>query len=128
MILSFQETFVPAVVAGTKPHTIRAGQRWREGMSIQFYQNARQKSMAKIRPNDVARVVQEIKVEQPERYLGPPKQPIISIDGRQLTAIECTTLAHSDGFDSVEELVRFLAMLHSLPFTGQLIGWTDLRY
>jgi len=128
MILGFKDRFVAAVTDGTKPHTIRAGSKWRQGMSIQFYENVRQASMRKFRPDAVATVVQAIHVVKPERYLGPPKPPIITIDGRQLSAIECTTLAHSDGFDSVEDLVWFLAKLHTLPFTGQLIGWTDLKY
>lgn len=128
MILGFQDRFVPAVTDGTKPHTIRAGRKWRVGMGIQFYQHVRQASMTKFRPDAVATVVQAIRVEQRERYLGPPQQPLITIDGRLLTAIECVTLAHSDGFDSVEELVQFLNRLHTLPFDGQLIVWTDLRY
>jgi hypothetical protein len=128
MILGFKETFVPAVADGTKPHTIRRGQNWRAGMSIQFYRNVRQASMAKIRPDAVAVSVQEIKVVRPERYLGAPIEPTISVDGRQLTPLECQELARRDGFADLDELLRFICQLHSLPFTGQLIHWTDLRY
>jgi len=128
MILGFKSAFVPAVVAGTKPHTIRRGTRWRVGMSIQFYQNARQKTMAKIRPNAVATVVQKIEVTRPERFLGPPREPVILIDDRQLTPLECQELARRDGFDDLDELLRFLSNGYGFPFTGQLIGWTDLRY
>ena len=31
MILGFDEAFAPLIVAGTKIHTIRAGQRWQAG-------------------------------------------------------------------------------------------------
>ena len=128
MILSFKQCFVPAVVAGTKPHTIRRGTRWRVGMSIQFYKDARQKTMEKIRSNAVALVVQEIKVTRPERYLGPPREPVILIDGRQLTPLESQELARRDGFDDLDGLLSFLSNGYGFPFTGQLIGWTDLRY
>jgi hypothetical protein len=128
MILGFKAEFVPAVVAGTKPHTIRKGKRWRVGQSIQFYQDARQKTMLKIRPDAVATVVQEIIITRPERYLGPPREPVITIDGRQLTPLECQELARRDGFDDLDGLLRFITQAYFLPFTGQLIGWTDLRY
>jgi hypothetical protein len=128
MILGFKNTFVPAIVAGTKLHTIRRGKNWREGMSIQFYQNARQKTMKKFREDGKALVVQVIKVSRPERYLGPPREPVIIVDGRQLTPLECHELAHRDGFADLDELLRFICQLHSLPFEGQLIHWTDLRY
>lgn len=131
MILSFKRDFVPAVVAGTKPHTIRVGQRWKVGQSIQFYQDARQKSMAKFRPDGEALVVQAVKIER--KHTNRRVQPVmvfdqIAIDGRILTALECETLAHSDGFDSADEMIAFFKKTHGLPFQGQLIHWTDLRY
>ncbi|MBC6988549.1 hypothetical protein [Hymenobacter sp. BT491] len=133
MILGFKNAFVPSVADGTKPHSIRKGNRWKVGTSIQFYQNVRQKSMAKIRPDGVAKVVQEITISLPgERYLGPAKQPTIMIDGRLLTPLECQVLACTDGFDDFAQLLRFFRENHGLkfkkPFTGQLVCWTDLRY
>ena len=131
MILGFKDTFVPAVVAGTKPHTIRSGNRWRVGMPIQFYRNVRQRDMTKIRPDEVVRVVQEIKVgrafvlgyKKPSKYIY-----TIWVDGRGLTPLECQELSRKDGFEDFAELLRFLDQTHGLPFTGQLVGWTDLRY
>jgi len=133
MILGFKSAFVQSVIAGTKPHSIRSGNRWRVGMSIQFYQNVRQKSMTKIRPDAVVKVVQSITIKPaPEQFLGPhlgpPTQPSITIDGRQLTPLECAELARRDGFEDFALLLRFFRANHGLPFTGQLIGWTDLRY
>lgn len=128
MILGFKTAFVSAVAAGTKPHTIRQGKRWKEGMSIQFYKDVRQPTMEKIRPNGVALVVQEIRVFRLERYLGPPRPPVIAIDGRQLTPLECQELAKRDGFDDLDGLLNFLSNGYGFPFSGQLIGWTDLRY
>ena len=132
MILGFKQCFVPAVVAGTKPHTIRVGQRWRAGMSIQFYQDARQKTMLKFRPDAVATSVQQVRVDRESAtYLNQVRTivwPGIFIDGRELKPVECMMLAQNDGFDTVQELIQFLDNAHGLPFTGQLIHWTDLRY
>ncbi|MDF7810485.1 hypothetical protein P1X16_03830 [Hymenobacter sp. YC55] len=124
---------MPSVIDGTKPHSIRLGNRWRVGMSIQFYQDVRQKSMLKFREDAVAKVVQAITIaEAKESFLGPPNQPTITIDGRQLTPLECQILACTDGFDDFKQLLDFFRQNHGLrfwrPFTGQLVGWTDLRY
>lgn len=130
MILGFKNTFVPAVAAGTKPHTIRRGQRWRVGMSIQFYQNVRQRDMAKIRPDAVVQVVQNIRISPaPVRLMG-TGQPTIHIVGRELTPLECQELSRRDGFQDFAELLKFFVQTHGLhqPFEGQLVGWTDLRY
>lgn len=131
MILGFKDTFVPAVVAGTKPHTIRSGQRWRVGMGIQFYRNVRQRDMTKIRPDAVVKVVQEVKAgiawvfsnQKPMK-----REYAMWVDGRVLTPLECQELARRDGFQDFAELLKFLDQTHGLPFTGQLVGWTDLRY
>jgi hypothetical protein len=131
MILGFKDTFVQAVVAGTKPHTIRSGQRWKVGTPIQFYQNVRQRNMTKIRPDGVVMVVQQIRIARaPERFLGPAKQPTIQVDGRELTPLECQELSRRDGFEDFAELLKFFIQTHGLhkPFEGQLVGWTDLRY
>ncbi|WP_151087364.1 hypothetical protein [Hymenobacter baengnokdamensis] len=131
MILSFKQVFVPAVVAGTKPHTIRAGRRWRVGMSIQFYQDSRQKTMVKFRPDAVATVVQEVAIQRTRLANGkwaPRDELAVFVDNRQLTPLECQELARRDGFDDFAQLLEFFANSHGFPFTGQLIGWTDLRY
>ncbi|OUJ70173.1 hypothetical protein [Hymenobacter crusticola] len=129
MILGFKKRFVSAVADGTKPHSIRAGDRWRVGMSIQFYENVRQKSMAKIREDGVAHVVQNIGIwPLLERTIGPAIQPYITIDDRRLTPLECQVLACTDGFDDFKSLLDFFREEHGLPFTGQLVCWTDIRY
>ncbi len=124
MTLGFHTDFVPAVIAGTKPHTIRLRERWRVGMSIQFYQHARQKTMAKFRPDAVALVVQEISIRVPRKGA----QPVIIVDKRTLTPLECQELSRRDGFEDFKELLDWFAAHGGLPFNGQLIGWTSLRY
>ncbi len=122
MILGFQNRFVAAVADGTKPHSIRQGTRWRVGMRIQFYQNVRQKSMAKIREDATATVVQEIKMW--EDRVGWH----LAVDGRKLNSTEFDKLARNDGFETYVMLFVFIEAYYGFPFTGQLIGWTDLRY
>lgn len=130
MILGFKSRFVSSVADGTKPHTIRAGARWRVGMSIQFYQNVRQPGMTKIRENGVAMVVQEVCLKHVAWKLpnGWKTQTVLFVDGRQLTPLECEELARRDGFDDFRQLWDWFDNTHGLPFTGQLVCWTDLRY
>lgn len=127
MILSFKEIFVPAIVAGTKPHSIRAGFRWRAGMSIQFYQGSYHQKRNKFRPDAVATSVQQVHFKL-EIRVAPTADPIVLVDDRRLTPEERKGLAMRDGFSSYHELARFIDQLYGLPFTGQLIHWTDLRY
>lgn len=117
MILGFNEPFIPAIVAGTKVHTIREGQRWRVGETAQFC----------------------AKAHQPDQYEFWSPRPIISVqnlrltrnelwvDGRLLNPTELLALAQADGFTSVADLLAFFAD-RPLPFQGQLLHWTSLRY
>ncbi len=117
MILGFNEDFVPAIMAGIKIHTIRAGQRWRVGEVAQFV----------------------IRAGQPDQYEFWPPLPIVSIQDIELTANEVRidkrllsprellALAQADGFALAADLFAFFAA-QPLPFRGQLLHWTELRY
>ena len=128
MILGFKKQFVAAVANGTKPHSIRAGKRWREGMNIQFYTDVRQRTMRKIRPDGVAQEVLDCFIED-SRQLGTKMfLPRICLAGRMLMANECQELARNDGFPDFARMLEWFRANHGLPFDGQLIHWTDLRY
>lgn len=117
MILGFNEAFIPAILAGTKIHTIRAGFRWHAGATAQFYARA----------------------QQPDSYEFWEPQPIVAIqrieltankllvDGRPLADATLLALAKADGFATPAELFAFFAD-QPLPFVGQLLHWTSLRY
>lgn len=117
MILGFNEDFVAAIVAGTKVHTIRAGQRWRAGEVAHFC----------------------VRAGQPNQHEFWAPQPIVSVqrveltsdavwvDGRRLPAPELLALARADGFATAAELLAFFAD-KPLPFQGQLVHWTAYRY
>ena len=122
MMLGFQPEFVPQILAGRKVHTIRAGQRWAAGQPIHFYTSVGPNDRRKFRPDGVAQVVQVIRAaESHGTYL-------VEVDGRTLPGSELAEFARRDGFESPELLFHFLAGSHGLPFEGQLIHWTALRY
>jgi hypothetical protein len=128
MILGFQKQFVDAVANGKKPHSIRAGKRWREGMSIQFYTDVRQPTMRKIRPDGVAEDVLDCFIEDGRQDGMRMFLPRIYLAGRMLMADECQELARNNGFPDFARMLSWFRASHGLPFDGQLIHWTDLRY
>lgn len=117
MILGFNEDFVPAIVAGTKVHTIRAGQRWQPGEIAHFCLNAYQPDQHAFWPPLPIVSIQAIELTASE----------LRVDGRLLNPSELMVLARADGFSSAAELLAFFAD-KPLPFRGQLLHWTGLRY
>lgn len=117
MILGFNENFVPAIVAGAKVHTIREGQRWRIGEMAHFCGRAGQPDQYEFWPPLPIVAIQAIELTTSE----------LRIDGRLLPPHELLILARADGFSSAAELLAFFAD-KPLPFRGQLLHWTELRY
>ncbi|QIX60896.1 hypothetical protein HER32_06770 [Hymenobacter sp. BT18] len=86
--------------------------------------------MTKIREDATAKVVQEVGIKR-IAFQGPggwKYRTVMLLDGRELTPLECQELARRDGFGDFYELQEWFDNNHGLPFTGQLICWTDLRY
>lgn len=117
MILGFDTAFVPAIVAGIKVHTIRAGQRWRAGEVAQFCVHAGQPDQYEFWSPQPVRLVQTIELTATE----------LRVDGRPLAPAELLTLAQADGFSTAEALLAYFAN-NPLPFRGQLVHWTACRY
>lgn len=117
MILGFDESFIPAIVAGNKVHTIRAGQRWQAGIIAQFCARAQQPDRYEFWAPLPIRLVQEIELTATE----------LRVDGRLLPPAELLALAQADGFATAAELLAYFAD-KPLPFWGQLVHWTDCRY
>lgn len=117
MLLGFNEAFIPAIVAGTKVHTIRAGQRWQAGKVAQFCARAQQPDQYEFWPPRPVLLVQAIELTATK----------LRIDGRPLPPAELLALAKADGFATAAELLAFFAD-QPLPFLGQLVHWTSLRY
>jgi hypothetical protein len=117
MILGFNEAFAPLIVAGTKLHTIRAGQRWRAGEVAHFCIRAGQPDQHEFWPPQPVRLVQEVELTASE----------LRVDGRLLSPPELLALARADGFGTAAELLAFFVG-YPLPFRGQLVHWSDCRY
>ena len=117
MILGFNEDFVPAIVAGTKIHTIRAGQRWQAGEVAEFCVRAHQPDQHAFWPSLPVVSIQAIELTTTE----------LRVDGRLLSPTETLALAQADGFETTAALLAFFAD-KPLPFRGQLVHWTERRY
>jgi hypothetical protein len=117
MILGFNEDFIPAIVAGTKVHTIRAGQRWQAGAVAEFCVRAHQPDQHAFWPPLPIVSIQDIELTATE----------LRVDGRLLSPTESLALARADGFANTADLLAFFAD-KPLPFRGQLVHWTDCQY
>jgi hypothetical protein len=117
MILGFNDEFIPAILAGTKVHTIREGQRWRAGDVAEFYARAQAPDRYEFRPPLPVLLVQEIELSTEG----------LRVEGRLLPPPELLALAQADGFATAEALLAFFAG-KPLPLRGQLVHWTALRY
>lgn len=117
MNLAFSDDLLPAIQAGTKIHTFRAGSRWRAGTMIHFFARNR----------------------KPGMYQFFPKRPVVSVqaaeltaegmhvDGRRLEGAELELFARRDGFATAADFFAFFVG-RELPIVGQLIHWTPVRY
>jgi len=117
VILGFNEDFVPAILAGTKVHTIRAGQRWRAGAVAHFCVHVGQPVQREFWEPKPILLVQAIELTASE----------LRVDGRLLPPAALAALAHADGFSTTAALFAFFAA-EPLPFRGQLVHWTGCRY
>ncbi|MDJ0364677.1 ASCH domain-containing protein [Hymenobacter sp. H14-R3] len=116
-ILGFNDSFVAAIVAGTKVHTIREGQRWRVGEVAHFCVRAHQPDQREFWWARPILAIQAIELTN----------NTMQIDGRLLAAPELLALAQADGFPTTQGLFAFFAD-KPLPFQGQLLHWTSCRY
>ena len=103
-----------------KIHTIRKDEknRWKPGMLIDFFINARQKDMFRFAPRVPVVSIQYIGI------LHYRDNPEVNIDGRYLFPSEVETLANNDGFESVAAFFKYF----NEDFNGKIIHWTDLKY
>lgn len=110
--------------------TIRTDEkdRWKKGVLIDFFINARQKNMFRFAPRIPVVSTQKI-------YMSYAYNDIIeiTIDGKYIYDFkEKEQLAINDGFDSYEDFFNyFYPIIKSSEdefYKGKIIHWTDLRY
>ena len=123
MILSSHQQFVPHYISGRKQHSFRQGNRWRKGMSIQFYTGAYNKTRTKFMDDGVCTDALEVEI------VNHPCSIIMRIDGCILHKRDLIHIAHMDGFDSYKEFQEYFFPKNSHGvWKGQLVHWTDFRY
>lgn len=117
-----------------KLHTIRKDEknRWKAGVMIDFFINARQKDMFRFAPQIPVISVQKIEIKRytdfvqifiDDEWFGDAFfDPISeSIDGYNL---DLETLAINDGFEKIEDFFSYF----NEDFEGKIIHWTNLKY
>jgi len=115
------------VFCSVKPklHTIREDKnnRWKPGVMIDFFINARQKNMFRFAPRIPVVSTQKIEIFY---FTDWPcvDQPAIYIDGKFLPYEQWLELAQNDGFDNIQDFFEYF----NTDFSGKIIHWTDKRY
>lgn len=111
-----------------KIHTIRQDKndRWKPGVMLDFFINARQKNMFRFAPRIPVISVQKVFMTYLP-HLGNGFE--VSIDGKYLYKKEIEQLAINDGFDNVEDFENyFISQMKDDEFSGKIIHWTNLKY
>lgn len=139
MVLGFKTTingkptgFPEKILAGTKIHSIRSGNRWKQGMKIHPATGVRTKHYKQITPYILKVIsVQDIEIRFNEMF-----STVVIIDGifgyessmtQDKEVLE--TLAKNDGFETFEDFAKAFQSIHpGKEFQGQIIHWTDYRY
>lgn len=133
--LNFQKQFADAVESGAKTQTVRAvrkgkGQNPARGGALQLYTGMRTKACRKL-GEAVCDSVRPIVIHAAAIFLG---DPVDTLGGKAggafyddaLTDDEAAAFAAADGFQTVDDFIRFFAETHGLPFAGQAIFWGSL--
>lgn len=136
--LNFQAQFSPGILAmldksyaartGFRPKTttIRSNRTTpiKKGDTLFLYQGMRSSSCIKLGEAKCHKI-QKISITQPGLT------PAIVLDGETLSQEKAVSVALSDGFDTVEELVRCIRQIYALPFNGvriHLCSTYDRKY
>lgn len=113
-----------------KLHTIRTDEkdRWKKGVLIDFFINARQKNMFRFAPRIPVKNTQRI-------FMTYAFNDIIeiTIGERYISSfLEKQQIAWNDGFDSYEDFFEYFYPIIKASknefFAGKIIHWTDLKY
>lgn len=125
-------------ICDSKIHTIREDKndRWKPGVMIDFFINARTKQMFRFAPRVKVVSVQKIEItyfdEQNPKFTAQLSKIAaeyyneveVVVDNEVLNAKAINELAQNDGFDTIEDFFAYF----NTDFTGKIIHWTDKRY
>lgn len=115
---SIEKTNFPSITP--KLHSIREGDRWKAGMKIHMAYGVRTKNY-----NQFNKGIPELEYCKSVQEISISPGGLIMIDGKGLNEYTKSLLAANDGFDSLEDFMKwFKKGLHK----GQIIHWTDYKY
>ncbi|HLG35546.1 MAG TPA: ASCH domain-containing protein [Bacteroidia bacterium] len=112
--LNFQERFALQVQNGTKRQTIRKRRKRpiKIGDKLFLYTGMRTKSCVKLGEGVCIETV-PVTIHN----------TCLMLYNRAVPGIEAHRLAHNDGFESLDMMLRWFRKTHGLPFKGQIIFW-----
>lgn len=112
-LYNFKKQFMPAILSGSKRHTIRSRRTHpdKPGNTLHLYTGLRQKGSQLLMRVPCTRI-EEITITH---------DGLINVDGRYLSRREQEELAKADGFVSAREMLTFWD--GRLPFEGHIIHW-----
>lgn len=109
-----------------KIHTIRKDEkdRWKTGIMIDFFINARQKDMFRFAPRIPVVSVQKIEIKHVKNNQFYRDHIGVKIDGVIMSLEQVSKLAYNDGFETVADFFQYFKE----DFKGKIIHWTKLQY
>lgn len=111
-----------------KIHTMREdnNDRWQVGTNIDFFINARQKSMFRFAPVLPVVSTQKVSViyKHPSLFFAQAYPADIYVDGEIIPVHNVPEFARNDGFDNTDDFFAYFKE----NFIGKIIHWTDKRY
>lgn len=129
MILSFKKQFVRPILDETKIHTLRQDlhDRWKTGNKIHFATGVRTPNYNQFKEG-ICKGVQRISFYNPAIEYGDGSIWEMGlrfiVDGKNVTEEIQKEIALNDGFDSLEDMLKWF----NYSFIGKIIHWTDKLY
>ncbi len=115
----------PNILMGApKLHSLRAGKRWRAGMSIQMAYGVRTGHYRQFNKG-----IKELStcISTQRVFMTYDFQLEVSIDGRYLMPIEKAHFINNDGLTR-DEFVSWFFPKYPFEWSGQIIHWTNFKY
>jgi len=127
-ILAFVYAEIAKHFPNPKIHTIRQGNRWRKGMSIQMATGVRTKKYKQFNKGlpdlSTCKHTQKIEIIWGKDSMG--KHVLVLIDDEIVSNNKkiIDQLVVNDGFESKKQFFQYF----NTNFSGQIVHWTDFKY